>query len=121
MVVVVVLGLAFGWFIYRRLAGKEIPPSRGGGGRAVAVAVEPVRRLTLADESEWTGSLAPRSQFIVAPKVSGRLDMLAVDMGDEIRRGDLVAVLDSEEYEQQVAQAQAELDVAMLKRLFSSD
>jgi multidrug resistance efflux pump len=47
----------------------------------------------------------------LAPKVAGRLDALRVNIGDTLRRGDLVAVLDNEEYALAVAQAAAELEV----------
>jgi multidrug resistance efflux pump len=48
----------------------------------------------------------------VAPKVSGRIENLAVDMADTVTRGQLVARLDNDEYLQAVARAEAELAVA---------
>jgi RND family efflux transporter MFP subunit len=111
ILVAAVGGLA--WQIYRRHQESQASSRRDRpGGRGVTVAVTPVRRATLYEESEFTGTLVARSRFVLAPKVSGRLVRLTADMGDEVRRGDLVAVLDSAEYAQQVAQAQAELDVA---------
>lgn len=91
---------------------RDSTPSGPASSRPVAVNVEPVQRVTLADEANFTGTLRPRSRFLVAPNVSGRLHRLAVDMGDYVQRGDLIALLESEEYEQHVAQAEAELDVA---------
>jgi multidrug resistance efflux pump len=78
----------------------------------VAVALAPVRRQEIRDVRRFTGTLAPQSQFLVAPKVAGRLDQLLVNIGHEVRQGDLIAVLDGEEYRQQVEQARAELEVA---------
>lgn len=80
--------------------------------QAVAVAVQPVRRETVRDVRVFTGTVSPNSQFIVAPKVAGRLERLLVDIGDEVKSGDLIARLDDLEYQQQVKQARAELDVA---------
>jgi len=71
-----------------------------------------VRRATIRDTGVFTGSLRPRSQFVVAPTVGGRLEQLAVNIGDRVRRGQLIAVLDDQEYAQQVAGAAAELAVA---------
>ena len=106
-----ILGL-FGWQVYRRLAAS----AEGPGGRlrsvAVAVAVEPVRRETIRDVAEFTGTLLAKSHFVIAPKVPGRLEKLMSNIGDSVNSGDLVAVLESEEYAQQVAQAQAELEVS---------
>ena len=114
LAIVVVLGVVglFGWQVYRKVAAS----AKGSGGQrpAVAVAVEvaPVQKINIRDVGQFTGSLLPRSQFIVAPKVPGRLEKLHVDMGDNVRRDQLIAVLDSQEYVQQVEQARAELEVA---------
>ncbi|HNS33476.1 MAG TPA: efflux RND transporter periplasmic adaptor subunit [bacterium] len=114
ILVIVILGLAvlFGWQTYRRFAEK----SGGSRGRlkdvSTAVQIMPVQKRDIRDVRYFTGSLLPKSQFIVAPKVSGRLEKLHVDMGDTVERGQLIAVLDSQEYAQNVEQARAELKVA---------
>jgi multidrug efflux pump subunit AcrA (membrane-fusion protein) len=64
------------------------------------------------DSGNFSGTLAPKSQFMVAPKISGRLNKLLVDIGDRVIRDQLIAVLDDEEYRQQVNQAEADLLVA---------
>ena len=110
VVIVLVVGLV-GWRIYQKVTGSQ-GPNRRNGVRAVAVAVEPVRKETIRDVGEFTGTLLPKSQFVVAPKVSGRLERLLVNIGDTVKKGDLIAVLDSEEYTQEVAQARAELQVS---------
>ena len=101
---------ALGWLVVRRIEEQRDPPRRDRR-RTVPVETAAVDRADLADEGTFRGTLAARSHFVVAPKVAGRLETLAVDLGDEVRHGDLVATLDSEEFVQQVAQAQAELDV----------
>jgi RND family efflux transporter MFP subunit len=100
-----------GWQVYRRLPADQ---QEAGRRRAPAVAVEaaPAVITTLRDIAEFTGTLLPDSQFTVAPKVAGRLEKLMVNIGDDVHNGDLVAVLDSAEYAQMVAQAQAELAVS---------
>jgi RND family efflux transporter MFP subunit len=60
----------------------------------------------------FTGTLLPESQYNVAPKISGRLEKLFVNIGDEVTQNQLIAVLNDDEYTQQVDQAKAELDVA---------
>ncbi|MFU8770468.1 MAG: efflux RND transporter periplasmic adaptor subunit, partial [Desulfotignum sp.] len=52
------------------------------------------------------------AEFLVAPKVSGRVEYLAVEMGDPVIRRQEVARLDNDEYIQAVAQAEADLAVA---------
>jgi len=96
-VLAVVAVLAFvawvGWQVYQKVTEKP-ESGRPGGGRAVPVAAEPVRRETIRDVAEFTGTLLPKSQFAVAPKVPGRLEKLLVNIGDSVKRGDLVAVVD---------------------------
>lgn len=88
----------------------------GGGGpreRApVAVEVEPVRRMEIKDIGRFSGSLEPVSRFAVSPRISGRLVNLTVDIGDEVKRGILIAELDDAEYVQAVIQARADLAVS---------
>jgi RND family efflux transporter MFP subunit len=96
--------------VYRGLSVEQTTGAR----RTPAVAVETASPVvtTLRDIAEFTGTLLPESQYTVAPKVAGRLEKLMVNIGDDVRNGDLVAVLDSAEYGQMVAQAQAELAVS---------
>lgn len=104
-----------GWVIYDRVTEAMQPPQgRGGGEAAVAVAVEvaPVRVGTIRDIRHFTGSLRARSQYEVAPQIAGRLERLAVDIGDTVEHGEVVAWLDDQEFVQQVEQARAELRVA---------
>jgi len=102
---------ALGWKIRREMSGKPEDGMRKAM-RPVPVAVEPVRRQTVRNVAEFTGSLLPRAQFVVAPKVQGRLEQLRVNMGDSVTNGQLVAVLDGAEYAQLVAQAKADLEVS---------
>ena len=102
-------GAYVGWRVYQRLHEQQ----QGRRGRpALAVEVAPVTRATLRDTGLFTGSLVPASRFIVAPRVAGRLDKLSVNIGDPVHRGQLIAVLDDEEYVQQLERAKAELAVA---------
>jgi len=78
----------------------------------VPVELAAITRATVRDSSELTGTLEPSSQFTVAPKIQGRLERLLANIGDTVENGQLIAILDSEEYAQQVAAARAELDVS---------
>jgi RND family efflux transporter MFP subunit len=115
---VVALG---GWQVYRlarpaRPAGavgagpgnSDNPRSRG----AVAVEVAAVRRATLRDTLQFTGSLESRSRIVEAAKVAGRLERVLVRVGQPVRRGEPLAELEQEEYRQGLEQARAELAVA---------
>ncbi|MBC7348498.1 MAG: efflux RND transporter periplasmic adaptor subunit [Candidatus Aminicenantes bacterium] len=86
--------------------------SNGMRQASVAVAVSPVETGLIRDLGQFSGTLIPKSQFVVAPKVSGKLKKLYVNIGDRVTRGQVVAQLDDEEYRQQVLQAEADLKVA---------
>jgi RND family efflux transporter MFP subunit len=104
-----------GAIIFRQLF-QQGPGRADGSPRTlsapVAVEVAPVGKQTIREIGVYTGTLLPESQFTVAPKVSGRLEKMLVDIGDEVRQGQLIALLDDDEFVQQVDQARAELDVA---------
>ena len=60
----------------------------------------------------YSGTLEARSEFVVSPKVSGRIEKLHVKLADTVARGQVVAELDNDEYVQAVAQAEADVAVA---------
>jgi RND family efflux transporter MFP subunit len=99
------------WQIVSRVAGGG---GQAGGPRGAAVAVEiaAVERGAIRDIGTFSGTLIPKSYFTIVPKISGRIKQLYVDIGDRLTRGQLVAVLEDEEYQQQVIQAEADLGVA---------
>lgn len=60
----------------------------------------------------FSGTLEAHAEFIIAPKIAGRVERLTVNLADPVSRGQLVAELDNAEYIQSVTQAKAELAVA---------
>ncbi len=108
-VIVVIVGL-IGWQVVRKISGQGSGLERTAA--PVAVEIEPVKKATISDTGNFTGTLEPKSQFMVAPKIAGRLEKLMVDIGDKVIRNQLIAVLDDEEYSQQLRQAEADLLVA---------
>ncbi len=108
--VVLVAAGGIGWRIYQKLSTARGPDARKGPA-AVAVEVAQVRRATIHNVATFVGDLTARSEFVVAPKVAGRLVNLLADVGDTVENGQLVAILDDGEYKQQVEQAKAELAV----------
>ncbi len=105
------LAAAVGWRLWETRPDEESARASGERG-AVAVETAPVERGLIRDLRVFTGTLEAASRFSVAPKVSGRLLWLEVDIGDSVERGREVARLDDDEFVQQVAQADAELQIA---------
>lgn len=117
--ILVALGLAgaLGWAVLQRLAELEQADSTPDPVRAaVPVEVAPVERGSLTLRRTFTGALEAAAEFVVAPKVAGRLQRLAVDLGDVVERGQVVATLDDDEFVQSLHQAEADLAVAEASR-----
>jgi RND family efflux transporter MFP subunit len=105
---------AAAWGVHNRLAELEADAVVSTGARApVPVEVGPVVRGSIHLRRTFSGALEASAEFVLAPKVGGRLQRLEVDLGDPVERGQLVAQLDDEEFVQAVNQAQAELAVAL--------
>lgn len=111
MIVVVCLLAGFGWMVVDRIRAKNAAPVREQQGPA-PVEVAPVEQGTIEWRRTFSGTLESPGEFVVAPKISGRVERLAVDLSDFVKRGQVVAGLDDDEYVQSVAQAEAELAVA---------
>ena len=105
------LGL-FGWQAYQKMSASRQGLDRQRRNAPVAVEVTPVKNATIQEVGSFTGTLYPGSAFVLAPKIAGRLEKMLVHIGDTVKGGQLVAVLDDDEYRQQVSQAKAELEVA---------
>ncbi|MCB1876096.1 MAG: efflux RND transporter periplasmic adaptor subunit [Chromatiales bacterium] len=103
-----------GWAVYERLGQTEKPGKSRKESKDLVVPVETaaVEHGPIALLRTFTGTLEPRSEFVVAPKVSGRVERLNADLADEVRRGQVLAVLDDAEFQQAVVRSRADLEVA---------
>lgn len=79
--------------------------------RVVSVSAGQARTGRLRQEVLLTGSLRPKEQVEVTAKGTGRVEKLTYQLGDFVKQGELVAVLEADELEQQVKRAQAALRV----------
>ena len=112
---VVLLGVSFlGWQVYQKSTTDKRGARPNRRNAIVAVEIAPVKKDTIRDVRNFTGSLYPASEIVVAPKIAGRIENIFVRIGDRVKKGQLVAKLADDEYRQQVIQAQADLEVAHL-------
>jgi len=103
---------AVGFAYYMLSSSEEEGDRTRRRASAVGVEVAQVERRDLVEKRVFIGTLAAEKQFDAAFKVGGRVQEIGVNLGDCLSKGDLIARLDSEEFEQQLAQSRAELDVA---------
>jgi RND family efflux transporter MFP subunit len=84
---------------------------------ATATAVRPVRTVTVAyqdtgDTLSLTGEIQPRYQADIGFRVDGKILQRPVDVGTEVKKGDLIARLDPQQYRQDLEVAKSEVAAA---------
>jgi multidrug efflux pump subunit AcrA (membrane-fusion protein) len=92
--------------------GKQAAAQPGGPqeqGGPVAVDVVLAREGSLRGELEYTGTTRPTREVSLRAQAEGRLLELNVDVGDRVRRGQVLARLDDELLRTAVRQAESEL------------
>jgi RND family efflux transporter MFP subunit len=111
---VLLIGAAagIGWMIYDQYQSQASTRSGRKASRPVPVEVAQIEHGPIALQRTFSGELEALAEFVVAPKVSGRVERVFVNIADTVERGQVVAELDNDEYVQAVAQAQADLAVA---------
>ncbi len=61
------------------------------------------------------GEIAPAEQVSVRPEINGRIASLPVDIGDKVKKGEILFTLDDQELENQRASSLTEIDRAKLQ------
>ena len=84
---------------------------------AAASDVRPVRAVTVepreaGETLSLTGEIQPRYQADIGFRLNGKILERPVDVGTEVRKGDLLARLDPQQYRQDLAVAKAEVTAA---------
>ena len=113
LVLIIAIVAVIAWLVPQRLQDGDGRGKRDGdGGRVVPVDVADIERGAIELRRVFTGSLDARAEFVVAPKIGGRIEEVGADLADTVSHGQLVARLDNAEYVQAVTQAEADLAVA---------
>jgi RND family efflux transporter MFP subunit len=123
VVIVAVVALA-GFMVYGRSkdaaategAGAGTAAGGRGGGRAgrppMPVEFATVKRAPLAERVLVVGNLIGAATVQAVPKINGRLHSVDVQLGDPVRRGQIIAKVEDREIQEQVRQAEAAYRVA---------
>ncbi len=80
-----------------------------GGESVRAVAVERVTRQDLGRSLELAAEFRPNQEIDLHAKVAGYLKAIHVDVGDHVKKGQLIAELEAPEMTQELTQAEATL------------
>jgi len=105
------------WWYQNKSASSTAPaaagPAPAGGQRMPAVEVAKVDAVTLIDETQSVGSLRSRQSVMLRPEVAGRIKQIFINDGQRVQKGQLLVQLDDQLQAAQLAQAKAELSIAL--------
>lgn len=95
--------------------GTEPPTAAAQAPAGAAVKTATASEGKISANLSYTGDVKAVSQVNVLPKATGRIEKLVVDVGSWVKRGDILAELDSAMLKAQVSQAKANLAAARAK------
>lgn len=104
--------ICLSWIMLDHIKEQAGPSQLHDRSRLAPVEVADIRRGPIELRRTFSGTLEAAAEFVVAPKVAGRVERVSVELADTVTRGQIVAELDNGEYIQAVAQAKADLAVA---------
>ena len=111
-----VIGVIFLLLLVWRIVLLVVKDRGSSSGRferpPVAVEIDTVRYESIQETRQLTGSIYPLYQYIIAPKVSGRVFKINKRIGDWVERGETIAKIDDAEYQQAVLEAEANLKIS---------
>ncbi|MRR39239.1 efflux RND transporter periplasmic adaptor subunit, partial [bacterium] len=111
LMLLLVAGLAvggyFGWKNWQAAREAAANPGR------VSTALAELRDIDFAVSA--AGEISPAEQVSVRPEINGKIEMLPVDVGDKVKKGDLLFKLDDKELQQQRASNLTEIERAKLE------
>lgn len=93
-------------------SGQQKGPGGAGGGESRQVKVARVEELPVGASVNVTGTLAAQDEATLSIKVPGRVSSINVDLGSVVRRGQVVAQVEQQDYRLRVQQAEAALQQA---------
>jgi HlyD family secretion protein len=110
IVLVVILGIGaggyYGWKNWQKAASASAAPERP------TTAAAELRSINFAVNA--AGEMAPAEQVSVRPEINGKVDTLSVDLGDHLKKGELLFKLDDKELQQQRASNVTDIEKAKL-------
>jgi HlyD family secretion protein len=110
IVLIVILGVVvggyYGWKNWQKASAASAAPERP------TTATVELRSINFAVNA--AGEIAPAEQVSVRPEINGKVDLLPVDLGDHLKKGDLLFKLDDKELQQTRASNLTDIDKAKL-------
>jgi len=109
--VLVVVGIGYGAYRYWQNSAT--------GSAANALAARPTTAVVIQTNISFAvnaaGEIGPAEQVSVRPEINGKIETLPVDIGDAVKKGDLLFKLDDKELQQQHASTLTAVERARLE------
>ena len=111
VILIVILGFgAGGYFVWKRTpanGAENLKPERA------TTAIVESRDISFAVSA--AGDIGPADQVSVRPEINGRIEELPVDIGDKVKKGDLLCRLNDRDLQIERSQQLTEIDGAKLQ------
>lgn len=113
IIVSVITVVALVVFIYLLVRSRgQSADNAGDANVVVSVRVAKAERRPIAAEASAIGTIFPREQAIVSPKIGGQIRQMRILKNVVVRAGEVIAVLESRDLQAQRAEAQGALNEA---------
>ncbi|MDR1350743.1 MAG: efflux RND transporter periplasmic adaptor subunit [Zoogloeaceae bacterium] len=119
-----------GYWLHHRADAPDLPEavasaaltaSRSDGGGDVLVETARVARTRLADEATAVGTLKSNESVVLRPETSGRINRIAFQDGERVKKGVLLLTLDAGIQAAELQQAEANLALARANQTRNED
>jgi len=108
----VIIILLVGFFAVRGYRGAGKPTPAAVDTRPVSVKVVTAQKGPISRRVTLAAKIVPATEVTIIPKVGGRVAAVPVDMGDPVKAGQTLVQLDVTDYNIQVQQMEANLELA---------
>ena len=110
IVVIVILGLGVTGYFLRDSFPKTSATTDSSARPTTAIVIQ----TNISFAVNAAGEIGPAEQVSVRPEINGKIDQLPVDIGDRVKKGDLLFKLDDSELQQQRASNVTDIERARL-------
>lgn len=108
--VIIVLGLGVAAYFLR----NDLPKTGAATGPSARPTTAEVIQTNISFAVNAAGEIGPAEQVSVRPEINGKIEQLPVDIGDAVKKGDLLFKLDDKELQQQRASNLTDIERARL-------
>ncbi len=112
IILVAIVGIGFGGYSVWNNWQKGKPNSASASSTRATTAIVELRDISFAVNA--AGEIGPAEQVSVRPEINGKIEVLPVDVGDRVKKGDLLFKLDDKELQQQRSSNVTDIEKARL-------